>query len=263
VSPDVWAIGEAYERYVGRWSHRVAVEFLAWLEPAAGLRWLDVGCGTGALTSAILTSAHPSEVIGVDPSAGFLERARAKSGTDERLQFQTGSAEALPLANDSFDAVVSGLVLNFIPDSARALAECVRVAREGGLVACYVWDYAVGMQMVRFFWDAAATLDPAAGNLDEGVRFALCRPEPLRELWTQAGLTDIQVGSIDIPTVFTDFDDYWAPFLGGQGPAPGYLMSLSQDHRYALADLLRERLPAWDDGSIVLKARAWAIQGCV
>jgi hypothetical protein len=128
-------------------------------------------------------------------------------------------------------------------------------------VAAYVWDYAGGMQMLRHFWDAASEVDAAAAAVEEGRRFALCRPEPLADLWHGAGLPAATVAAIDVPTVFAGFDDYWRPFLGGQGPAPGFVAALPEDRRAALRELLRSRLPTQDDGSIRLTARAWAVQG--
>jgi SAM-dependent methyltransferase len=258
---DVWAAGDAYEAYVGRWSRRVAEAFLTWLGPPAGWRWLDVGCGTGALSAAVLAQADPAQVTGVDPSEGFLAEARRRIGDDARATFHAGDARTLPLPDDAFDAVVSGLAVNFVPEPDRAVAEFVRVLAPGGLAAAYVWDYAQGMEMMKRFWDAAADLDPDAVDLDEGRRFPLCRPEPLRQLWTDAGLDDVSVRPIAIPTVFADFDDYWRPFLGGQGPAPGYAMSLPAERRDALRDRLRATLPVGADGSIALTARAWAVRG--
>ncbi len=257
---EVWSVGDAYEAYVGRWSRPVAQAFLRWLDVPAGRRWLDVGCGTGAVTAAALALADPAEVVGVDPSEGFVLDARAHV-VDPRSSFHVGDARSLPLPDGRFDAVVSGLALNFVPDPVRAVAEFARVAASSGVVAAYVWDYAEGMAMLRYFWDAATAVDPAAAELDEGRRFALCRPEPLRDLWTRAGLDEVGVEAIEVPTVFTDFDDYWKPFLGGQGPAPGYATSLTEEHRRELRDLLRRRLPARPDGSIPLTARAWAVRG--
>ncbi|WP_433228895.1 class I SAM-dependent methyltransferase [Actinomadura formosensis] len=257
---DVWAVGDSYEAYAGRWSRRIAEAFLRWLDVPAGRRWLDVGCGTGALTETVLSVAEPARVVGVDTSAGFLAHARERIG-DARAVFRLGDARSLPVPDRGFDAVVSGLALNFVPEPGRAAAEFARVTNPGGVAAAYVWDYAEGMAMMRFFWDAAATLDPAAADLDEGLRFPLCRPEPLARLWTDAGLDEVVVQAIEIPTVFSGFDDYWRPFLGGQGPAPGYVMSLGAKHRDALRELLRERLPSGRDGSIRLTARAWAVRG--
>jgi SAM-dependent methyltransferase len=260
VAHDLWAAGDAYEAYVGRWSRRVAVAFIAWLAAPAGGRWLDVGCGTGALSTAVLAAAEPARVVGVDPSVGFLSTAAGRID-DPRVAFVAGDARALPVRAGDFDAVVSALSLNFVPDPARAAAEVARAVRPGGIAAAYVWDYAEGMAFMRHFWDVAGTLDRAVADLDEALRFALCRPEPLRRLWTEASLHAVEVRPIEIPTVFTDFDDYWSPFLGGQGPAPGYVMSLPDEGRTALREALREHLPTEPDGSIRLTARAWAVRG--
>src|SRR5262249_17450201 len=157
-----------------------------WLGVRAGRRWLDVGCGTGALTATVLASADPAEVTGVDPAAPFVAHAQATI-TDPRARFKTGDARSLPLPDRRVDAVISGPGLNFVPGPERAVAELSRVAAPGATVAAYVWDYADGMALMRYFWDAAAILDPAAAELDEGRRFPLCRPEPLAALWTDAG----------------------------------------------------------------------------
>lgn len=259
---EVWAVGDAYEAYVGRWSRPVAVAFVRWLGVPARQVWLDVGCGTGALTATVLAMADPAEVVGVDPSEGFLATARARIA-DARAAFHAGDARSLPLPDRRFDAVVSGLALNFVPDPDRAVAEFARVAGWGRVAAAYVWDYAEGMEMMRYFWDAATDLDPAAADLDEGRRFPLCQPESLRGLWTDAGLEKVTVRAIELPTAFADFDDYWNPFLGGQGSAPAYVTSLADEHRRTLRDLLRARLPSAPDGSIQLTARAWAVKGTV
>ena len=258
----VWAVGSPYEAYVGRWSRLVAHELLSWLGVPSGGRWLDVGCGTGALSETILRESSPAEVLGIDPSDGFVAHARARIG-DERARFELGDAQALPFADGTFDAVTSGLVLNFVPSPERGVTEMVRVARPGGTVAAYVWDYAGAMQLIRRFWDAAVALDPNARDLDEGRRFPLCRPEALERLFSDSGLASVAVRPIDVPTVFRDFDDYWSPFLGGQGPAPSYVASLDEDRRVALRERLRAALPADDDGSIHLIARAWAVRGTV
>lgn len=255
---DVWVEGAAYERYMGRWSAPVAAAFVERIGVPAGRRWLDVGCGTGALTAAVLAAADPHDVTGLDPSRGFVTRARQRL---DRARFTVGTATALPFPDGRFDATVGGLMLNFVPDPAAAVAELARVTAPGGVVAAYVWDYARGMGMLRSFWDAVVRLDPAAAALDEGTRFPLCRPEPLRALWTGAGLEDVAVGEIEVPMMFAGLDDYWLPFLGGQGPAPAYVTSLDDVRRAALRDLLAERLPTTADGSIPLTARAWTVRG--
>jgi len=258
---DTWDSGNSYEQYVGRWSRQVAPRFLSWLDVPAGRRWLDVGCGTGALCATIVDRCSPSMVAGVEPSAGFLDAARQNLG--ERVNFHQGSATAIPLGDGSVDVAVSALVLNFVPDPPAALREMARVAGKGGVVAVYVWDYAGKMELMRTFWDAAVELDPDAARLDEGVRFPLCRPEALEALFGAAPLQDVRVAPIDVPTVFANFEDFWQPFLGGQGPAPGYVTSLGEDARTRLRDNLRERLPANAAGAIALTARAWAARATV
>jgi SAM-dependent methyltransferase len=257
---DVWASGEAYEPYVGRWSRPVARKFIEWLAVPPGSRWLDVGCGTGALTETLLQVAAPQAVKGIDAAQGYIDFARANI-SDERAAFQLGDAQALPVETGACDVVVSGLALNFVPRPDRAAAEMARAARPGGLVAAYVWDYAGKMQFMRHFWKAAAALDPAAAGLDEGRRFPLCNPAPLAGLFQEAGLSSVEVQPIDIWTVFADFDDYWQPFLGSQGPAPSYTMSLGEQGRTALRERLHASLPFALDGSIPLMARAWAVRG--
>jgi SAM-dependent methyltransferase len=257
---DVWASGAAYEPYVGRWSRLVAREFLAWLAVPPGRRWLDVGCGTGALSQTIGAEASPASLKGVDASAGYVAFARQQVG-DARVQFEIADAEALAEQTASYDAVVAGLVLNFVAQPALMVAEMARVARPGGVVAVYVWDYAGEMQLIRHFWNAAVALDPAARVLDEGQRFPICHPDRLAELFRQAGFETVETRAIDVPTRFRDFDDYWSPFLGGQGPAPSYAMSLGEERRAALRDRIRVGLPVAADGSIPLIARAWAARG--
>ncbi|MGA7949318.1 MAG: methyltransferase domain-containing protein, partial [Thiobacillaceae bacterium] len=220
-----------------------------------------VGCGTGALCAAIVDRCSPSAVGGVEPSAGFLKTAREHLAG--RVKLHQASATRIPLADVSVDVVVSGLVLNFLPDPRAALAEMVRVTRRGGTIGAYVWDYAGKMEFMRIFWDAAVELDLDAARLDEGTRFPLCRPKALEELFTRAGLDGIEVRAIDLPTPFSSFEDYWRPFLGGQGPAPAYAMSIDESARKRLRERIRDGLPAQADGSISLTARAWAIRAIV
>ncbi|QJR13573.1 class I SAM-dependent methyltransferase [Usitatibacter palustris] len=259
--PDNWAHGNTYERYVGRWSRKVAPEFLAWLNMPPNRRWVDVGCGTGALCAAILDRCSPASVTGVEPSEGFLKTA--KENLAGRATFHVGSATALPLGNASADVVVSGLVLNFVPDQPAAVREMARVADKGATIAAYVWDYAGKMDLMTYFWNAAVALDPKVVNLVESLRFPVCRPEGLESLFTGAGLKGVEVSAVDIPTNFADFEDYWQPFLGGQGPAPSYAMSLDEASRSRLRDRLRESVPIAYDGSIPMTARAWAVRAVV
>lgn len=256
----VWPGGRAYEPYVGRWSRPVAREFVDWLAVRPGARWLDIGCGTGALAETILKRANPVQVDGIDPSEGFLAVAREQV-RDARVRFNVGDARRLPVESATYDAVVSALVLNFIPDLPAGMTEMARAVRPGGTVAGYVWDYVGKMELMRYFWDAAVALNPAALERDEGRRFPICQPGPLQQLFEGAGLKKVEVRSIDVPTHFRDFDDYWTPFLGGQFPAPDYAMSLDEAARAALRERIRAHLPIAADGSVSLIARAWAVRG--
>ncbi|GAA2314962.1 class I SAM-dependent methyltransferase [Streptomyces hawaiiensis] len=255
----MWSAGAAYERYMGRWSRRVAEQFIAWLDAADGLRWLDVGCGTGGLTDVVAARCRPRTVVGADRSEEFVAHARGSAAPP--AHFVVADAMALPVRDEACDAAVSGLVLNFLPSPAAAVAQMARITRPGGLVAAYVWAYAEGMGFLRRFWDAAIEVDPAAVALDEGRRFADCRPEALRTVWVGAGLADVSVAPLEVPTVFADFADLWDPFLAGQGPAPGYVAALAPADREQVRDALSAKVPRETDGSLALTARAWAVRG--
>jgi SAM-dependent methyltransferase len=259
---EAWTGGAAYEPYVGRWSRRVAPEVVTWMGVPGGCRWLDAGCGTGALCAAVLAQAAPQTVVGIDAAEEYVRYAQEQLA-DPHLHFSLGDLHALPFAAATFDAAVTGLVLNFVKDAPRVVRELRRVVRPGGRVGAYVWDYAEGMAFMRAFWDAASALDPRAAELDQGQRFPLCRPQPLADLFTAAGLEQVSVRAVEIPTHFRDFDDFWQPFLGGQGSAPGYVKTLTEKMRGALQARLRADLPTAADGSISLQARAWAVQGTV
>jgi SAM-dependent methyltransferase len=235
--------------------------FLSWLDIPPGRRWLDVGCGTGALCAAILDRCSPSSIAGVEPSEGFLKTA--KENLAGRAVLHQGSATVIPLDDASVDVVVSGLVLNFVPDQQAALAEMARVTSSGGTIGAYVWDYSGKMELMRYFWDAAVELDPDTAKIDEGAQFPSCRPEALVTLFINAGLNQPEATAIDIPTPFASFEDYWQPFLGGQGPAPAYAMALDEPTRTRLRDRIRARIPVQADGSISLTARAWAVRATV
>jgi len=260
VGLDHWHDGPGYEAYVGRWSRRVAERFLPWLDVGRGAAWIDIGCGTGVLTRAILELEDPDSVIAIDPSSAFLGAART-SIRDPRVSFVEGAADAMPEATASADVIVGGLMLNFVPDLGLALAEMRRVVRPESTIAGYVWDYAGEMQLIRLFWDAAVSLDPAAAGLDQGARFPICRPDALEAAFVDAGLEEVTVSAIDIPTIFKDFDDYWMPHLKGVSSAPNYVVSLDAAARERLRTRLDSTLPREPDGSIALTARAWAVRG--
>jgi len=252
---DRWLAGDAYERFMGRWSRPLAHAFLDWLQPPRSARWLDVGCGTGALTSTILGTADPASVLGIDPSEGFIGYAR-QAVQDPRASFEVRSAAELP--DGPFDVVVAGLVLNFVPERVEALR---RMREIGTTVAAYVWDYAGGMQLMRYFFDGMLDVRPQDRDHDEGRRFPFCTAEGLEAMFREAGFADVRTREIVVPTEFASFDDYWQPFLGGQGVAPAYLRSLDPADQEALREAVRARLPIEADGSVKLTARAWAVAG--
>jgi SAM-dependent methyltransferase len=259
---DAWDDGAAYDGYVGRWSRLIAREFIRRLDVPAASAWLDFGCGTGALTRAILALASPRRVVGCDRSPGYVDFAQRQT-LDARARFVVASLPDVAALDERFDACVSGLVLNFLPSPAEAVPTLASRVRVGGTLAAYVWDHADGMALIRRFWDAAIAIDPSARALDEAVRFPLCEPDGLRRLFAEARLDQVTVEAIEVPTAFDSFEDYWRPFLGGQGPAPGYAMSLSADARERLRAAIASQMPIAPDGSIHLTARAWAVRGTV
>lgn len=258
---DSWQSGDPYDYFMGRWSRLVADSFTDWLSPSTGLKWLDVGCGSGALSEAVISKHKPVQVTAIDQSEGFVKTAQERLGN--LADCKVGNALALPVEDSSVDATVSGLVINFIKEPEKALAEMQRVTRAGGSVATYIWDYARKMEFLNHFWDIAVELNPKVSELHEGHRFPGASADGLKDIFNHVGFVGIEIAPIEIATNFRDFDDFWSPFLGGQGPAPTYVMSLDESDRDKLRDTLVERLPIQVDGSIPMLARAWAARGTV
>lgn len=246
----MFAISEGYELYMGRWSRRLAPRYAAFAGVRDGQRVLDVGTGTGALAATLARS----EVVGIDPSAAFVEHA-TKSLRSAR--FEVGDAQSLRFGDASFDQAMAMLVINFIPDHDKALAEMRRVTRAGGVVSACVWDYGDGMESLRIFWDEAVALDPAAAPKHER-NMKLCRRGELGECWRKAGFADVAEEAIVIEQAFSSFDDYWRPFLAGVGPGGAYVASLAKERSGALEERLRRR---WPEGPFALRARAWCVKG--
>ncbi len=256
----MFTVSSGYERYMGRWSRLLAPAYIGFAGVKNGERILDVGTGTGALASALEIAMTSSELAGIDPSEGFINFAKknAKSG---RVSFEVGDAQALRFKDASFDHTMSMLVMNFIPDHNKAIAEMRRVTRSKGVVSSCVWDYNEGMQSLRFFWDEVVALDPGIAPKDER-NMKLTREGQLGELWRKAGLVNVQEKPLVIDQAFSSFEDYWGPFLTGVGPGGAYVVSLPLERRVQLEARLRKRLLGnRDDGAFVLKARVWCVRG--
>lgn len=258
----IFSAAQSYERFMGRWSRQLAPLLVRFAGVRDGDRVLDVGAGTGALTAALVASAPSSRITGIDPSAPYVSLAQAMHG-GTLVRFEVGDAQRLAFEDAGFDRTLSLLVINFIPDAAKAVDEMRRVTRRGGTVAAAVWDYGEGMEMLRVFWDEAIALDPASDGKDERhMRF--CRRGELAALWRAQGLRDVVEEALTIQTRFTTLDDYWAPFLEKQGPAGAYVAGLSAPARDALKERLQRRLlDNGPDRPFVLNARAWAVRGVV
>ncbi len=258
----MFANAEAYERFMGRWSRIVAPRLLELASLPQRGSVLDVGSGTGSLAFAIAERYRQLHIRGIDPSAEYVAYANAKNPAPQRAGFEIGDAQKLRFADASFDAAVSLLMFNFIPDPARALREVRRITRPGGAIAAAVWDYGGGMRMLRVFWDAAVALDPGAEKMDE-KHMPLCRAGELSALWRSGGLRDVREQAIDFNMRFESFADYWEPFLLGQGPAGAYVHGLNGDRLAALREEVRRRLGLIAGRPIDLQARVWAVRGNV
>jgi SAM-dependent methyltransferase len=253
---------DAYERYMGRWSHLVAPALIELSEIRDGDAVLDIGSGTGVLSFAVRDGTGAGQITGVDASPDYVAYATHQN-TDPRVRFEVGDAQRLPFPDAAFDRAVSLCVLNFVPDPTRAVQEMMRVTRPGGSVAVAVWDYAGGMEMLRVFWDEAVAVTPANAAKDER-HMPLCRQGDLGALWRERGLRDVVEEGLTIETRFASFDDFWSPFLEKQGPAGVYVASMAPADRETLRMRLRRRLLGeGPDKAIVLQARAWAVRGTV
>ncbi len=259
----MFADAENYERFMGRWSRLVAPLLVDFTDLAAKGRVLDVGSGTGSLAFAIAERKIRTRVLGIDPSKEYVAYAKSRNHFLDRASFQAGDAQQLSFPDAAFDASLSLLVFNFIPDPSKALREVRRVTKPGGRISAAVWDYGAGMRMLRTFWDAVVAVDSGAEKLDE-KHMPLCREGELSDLWRRGGLQNVREQPIDITTRFSSFADYWDPFLLGQGPAGPYVGRLDAGKLQALRAEVKRRLSlSTEDTPFVLPARVWSVRGTV
>ncbi len=254
------ASADAYDRFVGRYGPQLAAALVEFAGVEPEIRALDVGCGPGALTAALVERLGAAHVSAADPSEPFAEACRARL---PGVEVVVAGAEALPFPDGAFDAALSQLVVNFMHDAEAGVRELARVTRPGGVVASCVWDYAGEMTLLRAFWDAAREVDPERGAAeDEGAVMRWCGDGELAELWRLAGLTDVRFGALTASADYVDFEDLWSPLPTGVAPAGAFCKSLDEDGRAALHNAYRRRLGV-GDGPFELTARAWAVAGIV
>jgi SAM-dependent methyltransferase len=245
---------DAYDRFMGRYSALLAAQFADLAGVASGQRVLDVGCGPGALTTELVERLGASKVSAVDPSEQFVAAARERNpGVDARC----ASAEDLPFADGEFDAALAQLVVHFMADPIRGLAEMARVTRAGGVVSACVWDHAGEQTPLAPFWQAVHELDPAEEG--EGT-LAGGREGHLSELFAEAGLHEVEETALPIRVEHATFEEWWEPFTFGVGPAGSYLTALDSAQQVELRERSRQRLP---EAPFTLSARAWAARGLV
>ena len=252
---------QAYEQFMGRWSRQIAPLLVDFAAVADTGRVLDIGSGTGSLAFDVAKRRTGVHVTGIDPSPEYVGYAASKNPFVDRVAFHTGDAQHLDFEAATFDASISLLVFNFIPDPARALREARRATKPKGRVTAAVWDYGGRMRMLRDFWDAAVEIDRSADKIDE-KNMPLCRSGDLSQLWAQGGLEHVHEQPLETELRFSSFSDYWEPFLLGQGPAGAYVRKLDHNRLQALRTAVRRRVARSSEAEgFALPARAWAVRG--
>jgi SAM-dependent methyltransferase len=253
----------AYDRFMGRWSARLAPAFLRFTELRDGQHVLDLGCGTGSLSRAVISFGPATRITGLDPQPEYVSFAQ-EAVPDPRARFQVGAAEALPFADRTFDGALALLVLQDFSDPLKALSEMARVTQTGGVVAACLWDFEAGLPMLSLVWQAAEAVAPEAvakRRMENAPVRRATMPE-LRALWESCDLSDVRSTTLELAMHYTSFEDYWRPFLGGSTPMSAFAAALDAETQGGLARVLKEKIPGVQPGSsFVLPARAWAIKG--
>lgn len=253
----------SYDRFMGRWSRMLATHFIRFVDLPQNANVLDVGCGTGALSFALLEDARQRHVTGIDLSATYVAAAQQQNRFGDRATFATGDAQHLQFPDATFGASVALLVLNFVPDPPAAIREMVRVTAKGGTVAAAVWDFQKGMEMIRLFWVAATAALPGV-KIPKETPTPLSHAGELKTAWTQAGLGNVEERALSFQMKFASFDDYWEPLLSGEGPSGNFLRKLSEEQKGAVREELKKHLPLQSaDQPFTLPASAWAVRGTV
>jgi ubiquinone/menaquinone biosynthesis C-methylase UbiE len=249
--------GKGYERLMGRWSRLVGEQFIDWLEVPKGLRWVDVGCGNGAFTELLIERCAPATVAAIDPSEGQLAYARTRPGA-KQAEFRVGDAQALPYADGSFDTASMALVISFLSDPAKAVAEMARVVRPGGWIGTYMWDFDVAGVPLHPMYKA---LDALGMKRTDPPGATSSRRQAMQDFWTSAGLQSVETRVIRIPVSYSSFDDFWSSNAVPIGPLGQAISALTADMKEQLRKLVHDQLPISADGSIVYEAVANAVKG--
>jgi len=263
MSTDLWTDGVLYENYTGRWSRLIADKFIDWLEvkQVRVERCVDMGCGTGALSEALLANGVCTSLTCLDRSPAYLSFAK-KRLQSSGVEFVTDDVQNTSLPTGAYSLVVSGLVANFVDSPKKMLSEMCRLGRLDGVLGLYIWDFADGMEPIRKFWDAAHKCEAHnVGEFDAGIRFPICQRDNLLHHVKEAGWLEPKVAPIEIDAQFKNFDDYWVPFLSGQGTGPAFAVSLSDETREKVRKTLMSLVTDSPDEPFTLRTRAWAAKG--
>jgi SAM-dependent methyltransferase len=254
-----WDNTQGYEMYVGRWSSLLSIDFVNWLNARSNLKWLEIGCGTGALTKAIAEKCTPSYLLAIDKSDSYIEKAKENVNSGN-VSFLNIDINSCPL-NEKFHYITSGLVLNFVPKFGDMLRKLMNNLEPGGEISSFVWDYGGHYQPMRHFWNAACEIIPGSEKFDAGRNFDICTKENLIRLFEGIGLNDIQFTTIERIATFQNFDDYWLPIISAQGSVTEFISTLKEAEKEKLKEHLKRKLPIAFNGEIKLVISVLAAKG--